>query len=141
MFEVGSWILGELLRSFTLVSNLQPHTSNFHINYNLYKKYLIDFQPHTYTRTLSLWDDFLQVFAKVPNLVFYKTFAARGKPIVGGRALDLSRALQVKYFASPQQLLVYLKKVAPNFDAIILCGAGDVVSGSFLRQASFVTFD
>lgn len=108
---------------------------------NLYKKYLIVFQPHTYTRTLSLWDDFLQVFAKVPNLVFYKTFAARGKPIVGGRALDLSRALQVKYFASPQQLLVYLKKVAPNFDAIILCGAGDVVSGSFLRQASFVTFD
>ena len=108
---------------------------------NLFRKFLIIFQPHTYTRTLSLWDDFVQVLSTVPNLVMYKTFAARGKTIIGGRALDLSRRLQVKYLATTQSLTKYLQHVAPAYDAIILCGAGDVVSGEFLRRSSFVTFD
>ena len=108
---------------------------------SLYQKYLLIFQPHTYTRTISLWGDFLQVLAKVPNLVLYKTYAARGKPIVGGRALDLSRTLSVPYFTNTRQLLSYLHKNSSNYDAIVLCGAGDVVNGEFLRQAPFVTFD
>ncbi|MBO5229328.1 MAG: UDP-N-acetylmuramate--L-alanine ligase [Clostridia bacterium] len=108
---------------------------------NLYARYLIVFQPHTYTRTLSLWDDFLQVLGRVPNLVLFKTYAARGKTIIGGRALDLSRALKVKYIATTEKLAEYLHEQAGNYDAIILCGAGDVVSGEFLRNTSFVTFD
>lgn len=108
---------------------------------NMYHKYLLVFQPHTYTRTISLWDDFVNVLSRVPNLVMYKTFAARGKTIIGGRALDLSRELNVKYIANPKTLASYLHKEAPNYDAIILCGAGDVVSGQFLRHSSFVTFD
>ncbi|MCM1404690.1 MAG: Mur ligase family protein [Prevotella sp.] len=108
---------------------------------NLYGKFLLVFQPHTYTRTISLWDDFLQVLKQVPNLVMYKTFAARGKTIVGGRALDLSHHLKVKYIANPKTLAQYLHQQAPNYDAIILCGAGDVVNGEFLRHSSFVTFD
>lgn len=107
----------------------------------LYQKYLLVFQPHTYTRTISLWDDFVQVLSRVPNLVIYKTFAARGKTIVGGRGLDLSRHLKVKYFATTEKLSAYLHDHAQEYDAVILCGAGDVVSGEFLRQSSFVTFD
>lgn len=107
----------------------------------LYHKYLLVFQPHTYTRTISLWNDFLEVFRKIPNLIFYKTYAARGKPIIGGRALDLSRALKAPYFTNTRQVLAYLQKNASDYDAIILCGAGDVVNGEFLQNASFVTFD
>lgn len=108
---------------------------------NLYTKYLLIFQPHTYTRTLSLWDDFVKVLQGVPNLVLYKTYAARGKSIIGGRALDLSRALKAKYIAKPEKLAAYLQEQAARYDAVILCGAGDVVSGEFLRQTSFATFD
>jgi len=108
---------------------------------NLYSKYLLIFQPHTYTRTISLWDDFIKVLNKVPNLVLYKTYAARGKSILGGRALDLSRALKTKYIATPKKLAEYMSKNASLYDAIILCGAGDVVSGEFLRQTTFTTFD
>lgn len=108
---------------------------------NLYTKFLLVFQPHTYTRTIALWDNFIQVLSRVPNLVIYKTFAARGKTIVGGRALDLSRTLKVKYLATTKALTCYLQEHAAAYDAIILCGAGDVVSGEFLRQSSFVTFD
>ncbi len=108
---------------------------------SLYKKFLLVFQPHTYTRTLALWNDFVNVLSKVSNLVIYKTYAARGKIIIGGRALDLSRCLKVKYLATTEALSEYLQQHATEYDAIILCGAGDVVSGEFLRRSSFVTFD
>ncbi len=108
---------------------------------SLYHKYLFVFQPHTYTRTISLWNDFVDVLGKVPHLVLYKTYAARGKSINGGRALDLSRYLHAKYIASPERLGEYLREQAPLYDAIILCGAGDVVNGEFLRNTSFTTFD
>ncbi|MCQ2382143.1 MAG: UDP-N-acetylmuramate--L-alanine ligase [Clostridia bacterium] len=108
---------------------------------NMYGKFLLVFQPHTYTRTISLWDDFIQVLGTVPDLVVYKTFAARGKTIVGGRGLDLSRHLKVKYIASVETLSEYLKTNSEKYNAIVLCGAGDVVSGEFLKKSSFVTFD
>ena len=108
---------------------------------NLYAKFLLVFQPHTYTRTISLWNEFMSVLSTIPNLVIFKTFAARGKTIIGGRALDLSRALKVKYLAKTETLSEYLQLHAAEYDAVILCGAGDVVSGEFLRQSSFTTFD
>jgi len=83
----------------------------------------------------------VKVLQGVPNLVLYKTYAARGKSIIGGRALDLSRALKAKYIAKPEKLAAYLQEQAARYDAVILCGAGDVVSGEFLRQTSFTTFD
>ena len=107
----------------------------------MYRKYLLIFQPHTYTRTMSLWNDFIKVLATVPHLVIYKTFAARGKTIIGGRGLDLSKRLKVKYLATVQSLSQYLKDKAGQYDAIVLCGAGDVVSGEFLRRSTFATID
>lgn len=101
---------------------------------SIYSRYLVVFQPHTYTRTLALWSDFVAVLKQIPNLVLYQTFAARGSAIVGGRALDLSRELKTKYFATTKTLKKYLSEQADNYDAIILCGAGDVVSGGFLRD-------
>lgn len=105
---------------------------------SLYHKYLLIFQPHTYTRTLALWNDFVDVLSKVKNIVLYKTYAARGKVIVGGRALDLSRKLKAKYFANTGALKRYIHNQVKNFDAIILCGAGDVVGGEFLRDENLV---
>ena len=105
---------------------------------SLYRKYLLVFQPHTYTRTIALWDDFVTVLSKVKHLVLYKTYAARGKVIVGGRALDLSRKLKAKYFANTKTLKKYLREHVKEFDAVILCGAGDVVSGDFLRDTNLL---
>jgi UDP-N-acetylmuramate--alanine ligase len=95
------------------------------------------FQPHTFTRTLALFDDFTAVLGKIKNIVLYKTYSAREKTIKGGRAADLAKALKqtarpLKYFANTRPLKEYIEKTAHKYDAIILCGAGDVVSGEFL---------
>jgi UDP-N-acetylmuramate--alanine ligase len=91
-----------------------------------YDKFLLVFQPHTYTRTLYLFDDFVSVLSTADCLL-YKTYAAREKPIAGGRAFDLHRRISgSRYFATANTLRNYLAHVAKNYDAIILTGAGDI---------------
>ena len=87
--------------------------------------YLIVFQPHTYTRTIALFDDFIRVL-KGANSVLYKTFSAREKPKKGGSARDLALASGKKYFHEKQLLSNYIDNISKNYRAIILTGAGDV---------------
>ena len=94
---------------------------------SIYQKPLVIFQPHTYTRTLALFDDFVKALSSC-DCVLYKTYAARELPIVGGRAKDLAAKLGVKYIATPTTLNNFIKKVSNQYDAIILAGAGDMQS-------------
>ena len=88
-------------------------------------RFLVVFQPHTFTRTKALFHDFVHSLGRA-NCVLYKTFSAREKPIQGGTAHDLARALGCRYFASPEALKRYLGRVAAKYDAIIMMGAGDL---------------
>jgi len=110
---------------------------------SLYGKgnFLIVFQPHTYTRTKLLFAEFTRVLCKC-DYVLYKTFSAREKPIKGGTARDLARAVSkelqgkkthktkgisgVRYFAGAETLRHFLTRAASKYDAIILTGAGDI---------------
>ena len=92
-----------------------------------YKRILIIFQPHTYTRTIKLYDDFVRVLSTV-DCVLYKTFIARGKPIKGGGAIDLARSLGKKYIATIPVLKRFIEHTTPNYDAVILAGAGDMAN-------------
>ena len=96
---------------------------------SIYNRFLVIFQPHTYTRTVTLFDDFIKVLSTC-ECVLYKTYAARELPIIGGRAQDLATALGTKYIATPRTLNNFIKKVAHDYDAIILTGAGDM-QGNF----------
>lgn len=93
---------------------------------SLYDRFLIIFQPHTYTRTLTLFDDFVKVLSTC-ECAFYKTYAARELPILGGRAKDIAIAIGAKYIATPAALRNYIKKMVHKYDAIILTGAGDMM--------------
>jgi UDP-N-acetylmuramate--alanine ligase len=88
-------------------------------------KFLVVFQPHTYTRTIALFDDFVATLKKC-DCVMYKTFSAREKPMRGGDASDLATTLGVEYFDVKKSLQNYIKKVSKNYKAIILTGAGDI---------------
>jgi UDP-N-acetylmuramate--alanine ligase len=93
---------------------------------SIYRRFFVIFQPHTYTRTHVLFGDFVKVLATCDCAVF-KTYAAREKPIVGGRAKDLAVALGMKYIAAPETLGAFIKKNCEQYDAIILTGAGDMM--------------
>ena len=107
---------------------------------SLYNRFLVIFQPHTYTRTVALFNDFVKVLSAC-DCVMYRTYAARELPIVGGRAKDLAAAIKnsplerrggtrqrdgVVYIATPTALNNFIKRVSHKYDAIVLAGAGDM---------------
>ena len=90
-------------------------------------KLFVIFQPHTYSRTRLLFDEFLQVLQPVENLVIYKTYAAREYFDAKGSALTLSESLPNSlYIESLRQLQLYLQCSLKSGDVALFLGAGDV---------------
>lgn len=96
-----------------------------------YENFVVIFQPHTYTRTLGLFDDFLSAFDECDSLIFLPTYSARELEILGGRSEDLYLALAQRkkniYFAENFSIAKrLLKKYTSKNTCILLLGAGDI---------------
>ena len=87
----------------------------------------IIFQPHTYSRTKFLLNDFIKVFKNADNIAIFKTFSAREKPQDGYDGKYLSEHLpQSEYFENIDELLSYEKDKLSNGDVLLVLGAGDI---------------
>ena len=87
------------------------------------------FQPHTYTRTRDLMEDFVSVLKKAENPIVYKTYAAREAFDGAGSAYSLvSRIPEASYVQSPEQLKKRLLAEIERDDLILILGAGDIYS-------------
>lgn len=85
------------------------------------------FQPHTYSRTRYLFDEFVSVLSGVENLVVYKTFAAREYFDAAGSALTLSEHLpRSLYVETVRELGIYLRCSLAAGDVALVLGAGDI---------------
>lgn len=89
------------------------------------------FQPHTYTRTITLFKDFAECFHGVDELILADIYAAREKDtgIVSSITLgDAIRANGVKAlnFHSFEEIVSYLKENLREGDLLLTIGAGDV---------------
>ena len=85
------------------------------------------FQPHTYSRTKLLFEDFVSVLSGVENLVIYKTYPAREYFDAAGSALTLSEHLpNALYIESVRELEIYLRCSLGAGDVILFLGAGDI---------------
>jgi UDP-N-acetylmuramate--alanine ligase len=99
------------------------------------------FQPHTYTRTKALFDDFTDAFQSVDELILTDIYAAREKDIYNVSSEKLAQAITSKH---PEQHVHYMKEfdeiadylnqhIGPD-DIVITMGAGDVYKvGNLLR--------
>ncbi len=91
------------------------------------KNCTIVFQPHTYSRTAYLFDDFVQVLSELPRVILYPTYAAREAYCEEGSAERLRRALpNVKYAASKSALFSLLYADKKENGNILFLGAGDI---------------
>lgn len=85
------------------------------------------FQPHTYTRTKDLMDDFAEVLKRAENPIVYKTYAAREAFDGAGSAYALvSRVPEAVYVQSAEQLKKRLSGALKSGDMILVLGAGDI---------------
>lgn len=89
------------------------------------------FQPHTFSRTARLFDEFLRCFDRAERLIIVKEYPAREKPSDGKSASDLYKAVDFKekyYCDNIIDAIVLLdKKILPD-DVVVVLGAGDVVN-------------
>lgn len=99
-------------------------------NLNMKKVWCI-FQPHTYTRTKSLLEDFSKAFSDADKVIITDIYAAREKDTGEIHSKDLVEKLQNNgvdaiYFKDFSDIEAFLRENATEGDLILTMGAGDV---------------
>ena len=92
-----------------------------------YKRVIVAFQPHTYTRTKALFDDFVRELKKPDVVVLAEIYAARERNTVGISSRDLLAQLDGGYYcATLPEVKERLAALAQPGDVILTVGAGDI---------------
>lgn len=92
-----------------------------------YKRTVVVFQPHTYSRTKALFGDFVRQLRR-PDLVYLaEIFAAREKNILGISSADLAAEIDgARFFKTFEEIEDSLRIEAQPGDLILTVGAGNV---------------
>ena len=92
-----------------------------------HERLILAFQPHTYTRTAALFDDFVSVLRQADRVVLAEIYAAREKNDLGISSKDLAAQIpHAVYCPTLEQVADQLEKLAQPGDLIITVGAGDI---------------
>ncbi|MGL4229858.1 MAG: glutamate ligase domain-containing protein, partial [Casimicrobium sp.] len=96
------------------------------------RRLLLAFQPHRYTRTRDLFEDFASVLSEVDVLLLSEVYAAGESPIVAADGRALARAIRLRGQVDPifidgindmpQQIL----NTARARDVVMTMGAGSI---------------
>ena len=102
-----------------------------------YKRIVCAFQPHTYSRTKALFDDFLWELQGVDVAVLAEIYAAREDNTFGISSANLAEKIPGSYYcATLQDVTQTLKEIAQEGDLILTVGAGDIYkAGEALLKA------
>lgn len=96
------------------------------------RRLVLAFQPHRYTRTRDLFEDFVRVMATADLIVLAEIYAAGEAPIVAADGRSLARALRVTGKTEPvfvediQSMPDALRHVLRADDVLIVMGAGSI---------------
>ncbi len=96
------------------------------------KRLLAIFQPHRYSRTQDLFDDFSEVLNTVDALELTEVYAAGETPIAGADGKSLSRSIRERgklepvFISDIRKLSQTLTSIVQDGDLVITMGAGDI---------------
>ncbi len=91
------------------------------------RRLVVAFQPHTYTRTKALFDDFVRELRKADVVILAEIYAARERNTIGISSRDLQAHIPGSvYCETLPQVTAYLKQIARPNDIILTIGAGDI---------------
>ena len=92
-----------------------------------YNRIILAFQPHTYSRTKALFDDFVTQLKKADLVVLAEIYAARESNTIGISSMDLAKKIPgAVYCETLQDVTAYLAKTAGPEDVVLTVGAGDI---------------
>ena len=92
-----------------------------------YERVICAFQPHTYTRTKELFDEFIRVLKLADIAVLAEIYAAREKNTIGISSRDLVAHIpNARYFPTLPEVTAALAELAQPGDLILTVGAGNI---------------
>jgi UDP-N-acetylmuramate--alanine ligase len=95
------------------------------------KRLVMVYQPHRYSRTRDLYEDFVKVLADVDQLLLLDVYSAGEEPIVGADSKSLCRSLRQRgkeplHVASSSELAGVLADIMQDNDLVLTQGAGNI---------------
>ena len=96
-----------------------------------YNKSWVIFQPHTYSRTKNLLDDFAKALLNFDNIIITDIYAAREKDTYGVTSADLANRVndfnkKAIYMKNFEEIARYIKENAHENDIVLTLGAGTI---------------
>lgn len=131
-------IIGKTKSGFTIVDDYAHHPTEISATLSAAKnvshnKIWCLFQPHTYTRTRALFEEFVETLCEADTIILAEIYAAREKNIYKISAKSLAEAIKKKhpqkevYFIPDfEQMAKFVLDHAQESDLIITMGAGDI---------------
>ena len=102
------------------------------------RRLVMAYQPHRFTRTRDLYEDFAKVLSGVDKLLLLEVYSAGEAPIAGADSRSLCRSIRARgtldpiYVADPTELAPSLAGVLQDGDVVLTQGAGNI--GSLVKQ-------
>ncbi|MBK8321155.1 MAG: UDP-N-acetylmuramate--L-alanine ligase [Betaproteobacteria bacterium] len=96
------------------------------------RRLVLAFQPHRFTRTRDLFEDFVRVLSTADALVLADVYPAGEAPIVAADGRTLARALRVAgkidpvFVDSAAQMAAAVRAVVRDGDVVVTMGAGSI---------------
>jgi UDP-N-acetylmuramate--alanine ligase len=96
------------------------------------RRLVVAFQPHRYSRTKELFDEFVTCFYDADVLVLTDIYAASEQPIPGISAEALAKQIKkhgqrdVTYIADRLAVPAHLAQIAQPGDIVLTLGAGNI---------------
>lgn len=121
--------IGKIKNTF-VIADYAHHPTEIETSLDGYKdkKVLAVFQPHTYSRTKTLLDNFKDCF-KCQTIAIFPTYPAREKADIKGDEKALFKAISNQNkiaLNTKEELRVFLKNNAKYYDIVLILGAGDI---------------
>jgi UDP-N-acetylmuramate--alanine ligase len=98
------------------------------------RRLLLAFQPHRYTRTRDLFEDFVKVLSTVDDLVLADVYPAGEAPIVAADGRSLARAVRVGgkveplFVETPAEMREAVLSRVRDGDVVLTMGAGSIAN-------------
>jgi UDP-N-acetylmuramate--alanine ligase len=124
--------------SFTLIDDYGHHPAEMAATLEAARgafpgrRVVLAFQPHRYTRTRDLFEDFVKVLSSADLLLLAEVYAAGEPPLLAADARSLARAVRVAgqvepiYVEEIAEMPAAIRRVARQGDVVLTMGAGSI---------------
>jgi UDP-N-acetylmuramate--alanine ligase len=98
------------------------------------RRLVMIYQPHRYSRTRDLYEDFVQVLTEVDTLLLMEVYAAGEEPVTGADSRSLCRSIRQRgrvdpvYIENSEQVAEVLRDILRPGDLLLTQGAGNITA-------------